>query len=154
MITEYSWLLRNLVYSTSVRFAVPRGKAATTGIFRRMQVSFVINLHCFGTRKMRHSVYSVRDKLSLVLSDVNRVYYKEIILAFGKAVTEGYTSGKETVFIREYWAPLAVSFYESLGFLCIHITFSVDLKQLSHKRVVISRRSFMSPCFICLAVID
>jgi len=72
---------------------------------------------------------------------VNRIYYKEIKLAFGQAVTESYTSGNDTVFIREDLAPRAVSFKERFGFLCIHITFSVDLKQLSHKRVVISRRS-------------
>jgi len=72
-------------------------------------------------------------KLSFVLLDVNRLYYKEIILAFGDAVTEIYTSANETVFISKYWAPIVDSFHERLGFLCIQITFSVDLKQLSHK---------------------
>jgi len=74
------------------------------------------------------------------------MYYKEINLAFGKAVSESYTSANETVFIREYWAPLVASFHESRGFLCIQITFSVDLKQLSHKSVVISRRPSVRVC--------
>ena len=72
-------------------------------------------------------------KLSLVLLDVNGLYYKEIKLAFGKAVTESYTSTNETVFIREYWAPLVAGLHDLRGFLCIQITFTVDLKQLSHK---------------------
>jgi len=104
-----------------------------------MQASFVINLPCSGTGKKAHSVYSVRDKIPLDFLYASRVYYKEIKLAFGKAVTERYTSANETVFIRKYWAPLVVSFHERLGFLCIQITFCVDLKKLSHKIVVISR---------------
>jgi len=85
--------------------------------------------------------------LSLVPLDANRVYYKEIELAFGKAVSESYTSVNETVFIREYWAPLFGSFHDLRGFLCIHVAFSVDLKQLSHKSFVISRRSLHSCVF-------
>jgi hypothetical protein len=77
-------------------------------------------------------------KLSLVLLDKNRVYYKEIELAFREAVTESYTSANETVFIREYWAPLVVSLHDLRGFLCIQIAFSFDLKQLSYRSVVIS----------------
>jgi len=92
--------------------------------------------------------------LSLVLLDVIRVNYKETELALGKSVSESYTSGNETVFIRQYWAPRVVSFHESHGFLCIQITFSVDLKQLSHVSVVISRRHSVSACCVCLAVID
>jgi hypothetical protein len=100
----------------------------------------------------RGTLYSVRDKISLVLLDVNIVYHKEIKLAFGDAVTEIHTSANETVFIREYWAPVVVSFHKPLAFLCIQITFCVDLKKLSHKIVV--RRFSMSACFVCLTVID
>jgi hypothetical protein len=72
-------------------------------------------------------------KLSLVSLDVNGVCYKETKLAFGKAITEGHTSANQTVFIREYWAPLAVSFHDLRGFICIQITFSVDLKNCHTK---------------------
>jgi hypothetical protein len=64
------------------------------------------------------------------------VYYKK--LAFGISVTEIHTTANDTVFIREYWAPLVVSFHKHLGFLGIQLIFSVDLKQLSHKIVEIS----------------
>jgi hypothetical protein len=68
------------------------------------------------------------SKLSLALSDVKSAFYKEIKLAFGKAVTESYASANEIV-IREYWAQLVVRFNKGLDFLFIHITFCVDLKQ-------------------------
>jgi hypothetical protein len=78
------------------------------------------------------------SKLSLVLSDVKSAFYKEIKLTCGKAVAESYASANEIV-ISEYWAPLGVRFHKRLGFLFIHITFGVDLKQQSHKSFVISR---------------
>jgi len=41
---------------------VSRDKAAVTGIFRRMQASFVTKLPCSGTRKKGRFVSSVNDK--------------------------------------------------------------------------------------------
>ena len=73
-----------------------------------------------------------------MLLDANRLHYKEIKLASGKAVSESYTFANETVIICEYWAPRVVSFHENCGFLWIQITFSVDLKQLSHRSVAVS----------------
>ena len=150
MLSVYSWLLRNLVYSTSVRFIVSRGTVAVTGF--SADAGYLCDKPPLFRDTKKGTFYSVREKFSLVLLDLYNVYYKK--LAFGISVTEIYTSANETVFIREYWAPLVVSFHERLGFLCIQITFSVDLKQLSHKIVEISGWSSMSACFVSVTVID
>jgi len=50
-----------LIYSTSAPFIVSRGTAAVTGIFRRMQATFVINLPCSGTRKKGHFILYVKN---------------------------------------------------------------------------------------------